>query len=53
MYGPRNLISHEYIGVDNEMLCEIATVSLPQNIKDLQKIIEEQKNYQDPITDKF
>jgi uncharacterized protein with HEPN domain len=43
MDGPRNLISHEYFGVDYEMLCEIATVSISQNIKDLQKIIEEQK----------
>jgi uncharacterized protein with HEPN domain len=44
MYGLRNLISHEYFGIDYEMIWEIASVSLPQNIKDLQKIIEEQKN---------
>ena len=43
MYGLRNLISHEYFGIDYEMLWEIASVSLTQNIKDLQRIIEEQK----------
>lgn len=44
MYGLRNLISHEYFGIDYEMLWEIATVSLPQNIKDLQRIIDELNN---------
>ena len=43
MYGLRNLISHEYFGIDYEMLWEIASVSLPQNIKDLKRIIEEEK----------
>ena len=43
MYGLRNLISHEYFGIDYDMLWEIATVSLPQNIKDLQRMFEEQK----------
>ena len=43
MYGLRNLISHEYFGIDYEMLWEIALVSLTQNIRDLQGIIEEQK----------
>jgi uncharacterized protein with HEPN domain len=43
MYGLRNLISHEYFGIDYEMLWEIASVSLTQNIKDLKRIIEEQK----------
>jgi len=44
MYGLRNLISHEYFGIDYEMMWEIATISLPQNIKDLQRIIDELKN---------
>jgi uncharacterized protein with HEPN domain len=44
MNGLRNLISHEYFGIDYEMLWEISSVSLPQNIKDLIRIIEEQKN---------
>lgn len=43
MYRFRNLISHEYFGIDYEMLWEIASVSLPQNIKDLKRIIEEEK----------
>ncbi len=44
MYGLRNLITHEYFGIDYEMLWEIASVSLPQNIQDLEKIIIEQRN---------
>lgn len=40
MYSLRNLIIHEYFGIDHEMLWEIASVSLPQNIQDLEKIIE-------------
>jgi len=43
MYSLRNLISHEYFGIDYEMLWEIASVSLPQNIKDLQRLIGEQR----------
>ena len=38
MYGLRNLISHEYFGIDYEMLWEIADNNLPQNRIDLQKI---------------
>ena len=44
MYGLRNLISHEYFGIDYEMIWQIATVNLPQNVIDLQKIIESEKN---------
>ena len=44
MYGLRNLISHEYFGIDYEMLWEIATGNLPQNIKDLQRMISELKD---------
>jgi uncharacterized protein with HEPN domain len=43
MYGLRNLISHEYFGIDYEMIWQIATVNLPQNIVDLQKIIATEK----------
>lgn len=46
MYGLRNLISHEYFGIDYEMLWEIATVNLPKNIEDLRKIIEKTKKYE-------
>ncbi|NOU19544.1 MAG: DUF86 domain-containing protein [Bacteroidales bacterium] len=44
MYGLRNLISHEYFGIDYEMIWQIATANLPQNVIDLQKIIESEKN---------
>jgi uncharacterized protein with HEPN domain len=44
MYGLLNLISHEYFGIDYEMIWEIATVNLPKNIVDLQKIIEKECN---------
>ncbi|MDZ7741016.1 MAG: HepT-like ribonuclease domain-containing protein [Bacteroidota bacterium] len=43
MYGLRNLISHEYFGVDYEMIWEIAKQNLPQNKSDLEKIIKEEK----------
>jgi uncharacterized protein with HEPN domain len=44
MVGLRNLISHEYFGIDYEMIWQIATVDLPKNISDLKKIIEFEKN---------
>ena len=43
MYGLRNLIAHEYFGIDYEMIWEIAKKNLPQNRKDLKKIIEKEK----------
>jgi len=43
MYGLRNLISHEYFGVDYEMIWQIATVNLPQNIEDLKVLISTEK----------
>ncbi|MDD3739996.1 MAG: DUF86 domain-containing protein [Bacteroidales bacterium] len=43
IYGLRNLIAHEYFGIDYEMIWEIAKVNLPQNREDLQKIIEKEK----------
>lgn len=43
MYGLRNIIAHEYFGIDYEMIWEIAKNSLPQNRRDLQKIIEKEK----------
>lgn len=39
MYGLRNLIAHEYFGIDYEMIWEIAKNHLPQNCNDLQRII--------------
>lgn len=43
MYGLRNLIAHEYFGIDYEMMWEIAKKNLPQNRIDLQKIIKKEK----------
>jgi uncharacterized protein with HEPN domain len=43
MYGLRNLISHEYFGIDYEMLWEIAKNNLPENQTDLEKIIKQEK----------
>ena len=43
MYGLRNLIAHEYFGVDYEMIWEIAKNNLPQNQTDLLKIIDKEK----------
>jgi len=40
MYGLRNLIAHEYFGIDYEMIWEISKNNLPQNSIDLRKIIE-------------
>ena len=40
MYGLRNLISHEYFGIDYEMIWEIVKSNLPGNIKDLQIILD-------------
>jgi uncharacterized protein with HEPN domain len=43
MYGLRNLIAHEYFGIDYEMIWEIAKNNLPGNRIDLQKIIKKEK----------
>ena len=42
MYGLRNLISHEYFGVDYEMIWEIITSDLPQNLLDLEEILKKE-----------
>jgi uncharacterized protein with HEPN domain len=42
MYGLRNLIAHEYFGIDYEMIWEISKKNLPLNSIDLRKIIENQ-----------
>ena len=44
MYGLRNLIVHEYFGLDYEMIWEISKNNLPQNSIDLRKIIKEEKS---------
>ena len=43
MYGLRNLIAHEYFGIDYEMIWEIAKNNLPKNRDDLAIIIEKEK----------
>jgi uncharacterized protein with HEPN domain len=43
MYGLRNLIAHEYFGIDYEMIWEIAKNNLPQNRDDLKIMIEKEK----------
>lgn len=44
MYSLRNLISHVYFGIDYEMIWEISKNNMPQNIIDIRKIIEIEKN---------
>ncbi len=44
MYGLRNLISHEYFGIDYEMIWEISKNNLPQNRTDLIIIIKKRKS---------
>ena len=43
MYRLRNRISHEYFGIDYEILWEIATVHLPNNHKDILVILQEER----------
>ncbi len=43
MYGLRNLIAHEYFGIDYEMIWEIAKKNLPQNRLDIELIIVKEK----------
>lgn len=40
MYGLRNLITHEYFGVDYEMIWQIAKNNLPENKIDIEKILK-------------
>jgi uncharacterized protein with HEPN domain len=47
MYRLRNRISHEYFGIDYEIIWNIVTKHLPVNLEDLTKIVEiEQSNNQ-------
>jgi uncharacterized protein with HEPN domain len=41
MYSLRNLISHEYFGIDHEMIWEISQNHLPKNAVDLKKVIND------------
>lgn len=42
MYGLRNLIAHEYFGIDHEMIWEIVNNNLPQNLDDLKVILNKE-----------
>jgi uncharacterized protein with HEPN domain len=44
MYKLRNIISHEYFGIDYEMIWEIAKNEMPKNLSDLKLLIEKEKN---------
>jgi len=44
MYRLRNRISHEYFGIDYEILWAIATKYLPTNYIDMLAILEHEKN---------
>ncbi len=44
MYSLRNTISHEYFGIDYEIIWEIASKQLPENKKQIKQIIEQLKN---------
>ncbi len=43
MYGLRNFVAHEYFGIDFENIWKIISDDLPQNAKDLEALIKDQK----------
>lgn len=43
MYRLRNRISHEYFGIDYEIIWEIATRYLPKNYEDVQVVLKDQR----------
>jgi len=42
MYYLRNKISHEYFGIDYEIIWDVATHYLPENKKQIEKIIQQE-----------
>ena len=44
MYSLRNIVSHEYFGIDYEMIWEIAKNEIPSNLADFEVIIKIEKN---------
>jgi len=44
MYRLRNRISHEYFGIDYEIIWDIAIIHLPGNLKDIVQIFESEKS---------
>jgi len=45
MKGLRNIVAHEYFGIDYEMIWEIAKNDLPKNLSDLRILIEQEKKH--------
>ena len=45
MYGLRNIVTHEYFGLDYELIWEIAKNDLPKNQTDLYKLIEIERKH--------
>jgi hypothetical protein len=43
MYRLRNRISHEYFGIDYEIIWDIATRHLPKNYADVQVVLAEER----------
>ena len=44
MYLLRNKVSHEYFGIDYEIIWDVATNYLPENKKQIELILETEKN---------
>lgn len=44
MYRLRNRISHDYFGIDYEIIFDIAVSHLPSNQRDIEKIILQEKS---------
>lgn len=44
MYRLRNRLTHEYFGIDYEVIWRIASEYLPQNLSEINSIISEEKN---------
>lgn len=43
MYGLRNIVSHEYFGVDLGLIWKISSSQLPDNLEDISAIIKDEK----------
>ena len=43
MYRLRNRVTHEYFGIDYEIIWDIATNHLPQNLKDIEQLLNREK----------
>lgn len=43
MYYLRNKVSHEYFGIDHEIIWDVATNYLPENKVEIDEIIEREK----------